>query len=1682
MKKVIRLFFIYIFLVSVQALSGGKAYGQICTLIGDNGSDQETLNLCAPAELKMLAKFKFMGTVNPAWVRIKYEWDDGQETIVLADYDPVKDVYFKEEVHEYPKPEDHPKCTYSASAYIVYGDPATPSTNEICTSTRQRQVFANWGTDEEMGGDLNINPENYRVCWGSGFSVNFSDVSQFNCMPAVEPDKPNQLTRWVQFVYGSGNPTAKIPNVTLHLPDGTTRPLTDGSGNMINYTAITGTQFFEGPVIAIPVPVTGPNQTSYTISAPAGVEADVDKIYEITLRNWNICNPYEDKNGVLTGEAPIITRAKVIIVEQPIASARITRNSSATTEPIATKFCPGDEIFFNVNTAWYSGSARRNSITFHDGPSELYPIIDVTRFPIVQNRNFSTSFSIPNNTTPGIKTIVIEARDRNTNGGGANCINRQTYQIEIIDAPRAGIVYNGGNSDIDFCKLTSTDKLTLDFGDDGAIFDPSTVTFTYRFININNNTETVVGPSTGAFIDPDLLRNIEYSEPGAYKVIFTAKDINTGCGTSDELLIGVHLPPVADFEIESQTVYCAKKEITFKDLSKDFDDISNLASDEIILRRWYFDYDNDPTAFTDYNEGDVVAHTYTTPGTYKVRLEVESGFPKGPDPLDPKTCGDALEKEITIDVFPSPEADFTIPPPNCPGTFTFTNNSVQPAGVTPVRYFWVISDENDDFILEREGNDATFDYIFTNDQSVDVIYKVRLKTVADNQCEFVSPPQDVTVNPAMPAKFSSDYDPFNPNCTPVTIPFTVDHQTTTLDVKKYIWTITNNSSGTTDGPYERDKDDHTFIYTFSNTTNSVESYVVSLQVELNTPYCVNPYQQQLRINPVPTNEFNIDGGTESCDYFTLKFDATSKGLTYIWNISGAPENNPARDDNFDLVFKRPEAGDGDLTVTATLETINATNCRSGVSDPIDFIIPQKSDIDVILSVSPGTASEGCDVYIATFVNNTIAPYPADTEFELRVAKDGGSEAVKAIDAGGDILSSFDYTFEGHGTYVVTLRATAPDGCTFDSPPVNITVYPAVTAAFTGDDEVCSENNLVFQDQSTIATNALSISIDQVDWTVRNKQTGASVGPVSLQPGEDFEYEFTNTSNVSEEFDVVQTAFSNSTTRCSNTITKTITVYPVPKASFDPISTPICAPYEVAFRNNEVLNNPPGTTYRWVWGDGTNTIDTDEEPTMSHVYFNSSNTLVRTRKVTLFAISPEGCQSFMEHWIDINPRVDARIEADKISGCAPLEVNFTNHTRGNSGTDIWEYRREGTLSWEDITTADKFAAMHTFPNVTGVDENYEIRYIGFNTMGCSDTALTTITVFADLTPVFTIDPASHTLTLPNRTFTIVNETVAGNWDFYWDFGDGTTSTLRDPGSHTYATYGAYDITLTVTGNNCTERHTETVYIEAITPIVDFEYDPGVGCRPLRVNFTDKSLWTDPSTYHWDFGDGGTSTAQNPSYTYNEPGVYTVTLSATNTTNNVVSERKEFIIEVFENPRAIFQIRPDRVFLPGKPVYTANSSIDAISYLWDFGDGHTSDQFEPTHIYTQLGVFDVSLTVTNIHGCTDTYVLKKAVTVEEGGELRVPNAFTPNPDGPSNGNTGTAGVNDLFMPISEGVTEFNMMIFNRWGELLFESKSMAEGWDGYHKGKICKSDVYVYKIYVKFSDGQILTRMGDVTLLR
>lgn len=186
-----------------------------------------------------------------------------------------------------------------------------------------------------------------------------------------------------------------------------------------------------------------------------------------------------------------------------------------------------------------------------------------------------------------------------------------------------------------------------------------------------------------------------------------------------------------------------------------------------------------------------------------------------------------------------------------------------------------------------------------------------------------------------------------------------------------------------------------------------------------------------------------------------------------------------------------------------------------------------------------------------------------------------------------------------------------------------------------------------------------------------------------------------------------------------------------------------------------------------------------------------------------------------------------------------------------------------------------------------------------------------------------------------------------------------------------------------------------------------------------------------------------------------------------------------VDILKGPRADFAASTYVLQNPGDQVQFTNTSSSAASYTWNFGDGSTTTISDPQHIYPEVGYYTVSLQVKSLNGCTD--VSDKVLTVIS--DVQFATAFTPNPNGANGGHYDPNDYsNDVFFPFARGVVEFDMMIFNRWGELIFKSNDVNIGWDGYFNGKLCQQDTYVWKVNMGFFDGRKYNGTGSITLLR
>lgn len=253
----------------------------------------------------------------------------------------------------------------------------------------------------------------------------------------------------------------------------------------------------------------------------------------------------------------------------------------------------------------------------------------------------------------------------------------------------------------------------------------------------------------------------------------------------------------------------------------------------------------------------------------------------------------------------------------------------------------------------------------------------------------------------------------------------------------------------------------------------------------------------------------------------------------------------------------------------------------------------------------------------------------------------------------------------------------------------------------------------------------------------------------------------------------------------------------------------------------------------------------------------------------------------------------------------------------------------------------------------------------------------------------------------------------------------------------------------------------------------------GCCPLKVKFQSMA----PSFDHcrWTFGDGGNSAEINPDWIYDNEGEYKVTFQ-TYSSEGLLSVAT-CIITVYPKPVARFDIIAENAGMPDDKVSFLNYSTDGIKFLWNFGDGNTSDLFEPVHTYKQSGNYDITLVVISEHGCTDTMTYSNAFK-GSGNYIKFPNAFFPNLNGPTGGyySSFSDDAANVFHPVSSGVSEYQLRIFSKSGVLIFESNDINIGWDGYYKGQLCNSGVYIWKVRGNYINGEPFTIAGDLTLIK
>lgn len=575
-------------------------------------------------------------------------------------------------------------------------------------------------------------------------------------------------------------------------------------------------------------------------------------------------------------------------------------------------------------------------------------------------------------------------------------------------------------------------------------------------------------------------------------------------------------------------------------------------------------------------------------------------------------------------------------------------------------------------------------------------------------------------------------------------------------------------------------------------------------------------------------------------------------------------------------------------------------------------------------------------------------------------------------------------------------------------------------------------------------------------------------------------------------------------------------------------TALCSPNEVSFQYNQVT----GTIYTWRFGDSPDSVyqATTTVPNMviKHTYTNLSPTSTLNYPVTMQTELPApfpGCfETTPAKTVTIYPNVITNVLPNKTEICSGEIVAFTNSSVGTNA-QTWSYRVQGQVP--ETAMGSTFNMNFAFTNTTTANPIiYEVIFRSTNGLCPAPDVIMPIQVYRLATANFSegVVPdfvnGESLVTFTNTTDILDGAAFTYDWVFGPDAVPPNASAIA-PGTIQYVSPGPKDITLTVTNNArslCKTTFTKQINIVLPPLVAKFDATPYKQCFPAKISVSQDPAKTEITgdIIEWSVVDQNnrlvaTSSGVFPEFVLPAEGEYRVSVvTRSSQTGQVASYTHDSTFVVFGKPQASFDARPDIVFVPDTEMTLFNFSPepDKLRFTWDFGDGdvlaappapsneqavplgthndRTKGTYEePIHIYKVEGVYDVTMIVDYDHGegvvCSDT--IQQQVQARQGGVTKVPNAFTPSTGGPSGGQSGNGTFNDVFLPIVKGADEYNLQIYDRWGNLIFESNSSQVGWDGYNaNGQLLPAGVYVYKLTVRLSDGQRSTQVGDVTMIR
>ncbi|MCE9538678.1 MAG: gliding motility-associated C-terminal domain-containing protein, partial [Bacteroidetes bacterium] len=825
------------------------------------------------------------------------------------------------------------------------------------------------------------------------------------------------------------------------------------------------------------------------------------------------------------------------------------------------------------------------------------------------------------------------------------------------------------------------------------------------------------------------------------------------------------------------------------------------------------------------------------------------------------------------------------------------------------------------------------------------------------------------------------------------------------------------------------------------TTSNLTSVPVSTTYILSTNRigCIVKDTITITVNPIPVSNAGADIAICPNDAGQMGADSTI-GYTYLWS---------------------PSIGLTDTTVSNPIVTL--VNPSTTTYKVITAALGCFSSDSLMVTVNPIPVSNaGADILTClTAVPGTIGT-ASTTGYAYLWSPATGLSDITASNP------TVTLTNPGSITYTVTTTAIA---C-FSSDSVEVTVNPLPTATITGTTAIC--HNDTAQRVTFKGANGTPPYIFTYTLNTGSDQTITSTVGDSITI-------FASATVVGTFTYTLISVQDSSSTAClqAQSGTAIITVNPLPTATLTG-TTVVCQEVAAPTITFTGANSTAPYTFTYTINGGANqTISTTSGNSIDiAVSTDTAGTFIYALISVQDASSTNCSQAHPDTaTVLVNPLPVA--DFGFVDICLNRDMNFIDSSSVSSGTVdawLWIYGDNGISG-----TVQNPVYLYTNAGT------YPVSLISTTNNGCKDTMTHNVVVHPLPNVQFNTTPASigvcdGTSVQFNDASVIATPDVLQSWS--WNFGDASLLDINQHTSHLYAVANPYSVELLVVSNfGCVDSITKPITINP-NPIVNFTGNPKIGCEPLCISFSDSSFISAGNNiaFTWDLGDGSpVSNSQIFEHCYVNDSISTasfnISLTVTSDSGCVGSLSKSSYITVHPNPTADFSVDP-LITTVTDPVFSlVNLSTGTDLWNWYFGDNTSSALSNPPpHTYpSDTGRYVITLITSSHYGCADTSY--KTVIVEGDFVFYIPNAFTPNDD----------GINDYFFGTGIGIIEYDLWIFDRWGNMIFHGdKVPAENakWNGkVNSGKVeSQIDVYVWKVTLKDVFGNAHKYIGTVTLVK